>query len=235
MNTFLKTLAGLSICLWAGMSSAQDVIFSENFESGYKEGFLGGQNGWVGTGLKPTPIVTRSDDGEWGLSGYNGDYMAKWNQDLHPADTMVLEMTVSLPADQSFSVLFGAGNSTDFDMPACFGVSQKGVVVRGATYGGGSTFAMDSTGKPADFSGQKIALQSTWNLRSGRAAVSVKNISKGETEFKPCFFDKEQTQAEASLADMSGLATWSEIFVRIGGGSDIRVHDLRIIRPAGRL
>ncbi len=236
-GTACLTAALSALILFAGEACAQVPVFVETFDAGYAEGFLGGQNGWVGTGLKPTPIVIQSDGGEWGLSGCKGDHMAKRNQDLHlrPDDTLVLEATVSLPADQSFSVLFGVGQATDYDMTACFGVSQKGVMVRGATYGGGTTIAVDSSGKPADFSGQKIAVQSKWNLRTGKASVSVKNISSGETEFKPCFFNKEQTQAEASLADRSGLTTWSEIFIRIGGGSDIRVHDLRIVRPAGRL
>ena len=167
MNSFLKVLVGSLICLSAGISCAQDVIFHEDFDVGYKEGFLGGQNGWYGTGLKPTPVVTQLDDGEWCLAGYKGDHMARRNQDLHlsPDDVLLLEMTISLPADSSFSVLFGVGASTDYNMPACVGISQKGVVVRGATYGGGSTFAVDAGGELVDFSGQKIVLQSKWNLK----------------------------------------------------------------------
>ena len=225
-------LSGMLACTLPTMAdTAQKILFHEDFSSGYSEGFLGGQQGWNGTGLKVTPVVVNFRDGEWGLAGYKGDQMAKWigpSFELTREERVVLEMTLTVPDTGSFSALLGLGLASPYNMPATFGISQHGITVRGATYGGEQSFVVRPDNTPWDLAGKTIMLRSVWDLGTGQASLHLKNLTRGETKFTPLYFDVLQQDAAAPLGELGHVGDWTELMIRLGGGPELKIHEITI-------
>ena len=234
MRAKLNTMwmAGVLACTLPSMAdAAQKTLLHEDFSRGFSEGFLNGQQGWKGTGMKVTPVVVDFGNGEWGLAGYKGDQMAKWTGagfELARADRVVLEMTLTVPDIGSFSALLGLGMGTPYNMPATFGISQRGIMVRGATYGGVQTFAVRPDNSQWDLAGETIILRSVWDLQVGAASLYLKNLTRGEKEFTPLYFDVQQQDAAAPLGELGHVADWTELMIRLGGGAELKIHEILI-------
>ena len=225
-------VAGLLACIAClAVGEVDNVIFHEDFSEGYTEGFLGGQQSWKGTGLKVSPVVVNFGEGEWGLAGYKGDHMAKFVTNgvgLAGENRVLLEMTISVPVTGSYSVLFGLGMATSYNMPAMFGITSKGILIRGATYGGMQSFAVRRDGSMWHLAGAKIILRSVWDLRMGEALLYLKNLTCGEKEFSQLYFDALQHDGTAPIGDVHNTGDWSELMVRIGGGSELKIHEISV-------
>lgn len=229
-------MACMLACTLPAMADAeQKILFHEDFSSGFSEGFLNGQQGWKGTGLTITPVVVNFGGGEWGLAGYKGDQKAKWvgsDFELTREDRVVLEMTLTVPETGSFSVLLGLGMASPYNMPATFGISQKGIMVRGATYGGEQTFSVRRNNVPWDLAGETIMLRSVWDLQMGQASLYLKNLTCGEKEFTPLYFDAQQQDAAAPLGELGPVGDWAELMIRLGGGPELKIHEISIEKRA---
>ncbi len=234
-----KFLVGLSIfaAISASCLAVENVIYREDFQSGYIEGFLADQNGWKGTRLHVPPVVVDLEsEGGWALAPLQtgADHQAEKpteNFGLDPDDTIVLEMTARAdPKGGNFGLFFGIGLPAQRQPTAYFGLSTKGVHVRGATYGGEQSFAFGADGKPALTGTDRVVVRSEWDLTNGQARVFLKNLTKNESEFTQLYFDVGQTVETAPIGETGDAAAWSKVFIRMSGSPGNRIEDIRVFR-----
>jgi hypothetical protein len=206
----------------------QGQIFTENFQTGYSTGNLSGQNGWTnGFGATPTPSATVTNaSGNFFVTSTSTSYsiLDAGNFGLTASNTITL--TFDLRATETSShAMFGIGNysqtSSGAGTPATFGLSSGIWAVRG--WGFGTTVnARDSNNSSlAAPLNEWFRVQSTWDLSgTGTGTLSIMNLTLGETNFTPLFFNAAQTSSFASLqltnANNPGVANWEGVFVRTG-------------------
>jgi hypothetical protein len=234
------------IVLMSAVCLQAEEIYHEDFSSAYVKGPLAGQNNWVEQSGKNSPRVYEYPGDGWAVVGkkVSDDAWALLNTDgfgLKPMEPMILEVTLlrGVPnSKEGSTVLVGIGKGGTKQLPASIGASNDGVFVRGGW--GPTTYAVKADGTnwgsrdndPQDYREhvEKIVLRSEWNLVNGTGTLSVKNLTRGETEFTPLYFDAAQTQKTASIGNVWEVESWDQVLIRIGGSGAARVYDIKVSR-----
>lgn len=221
-------------------------VYHEDFSSGYVRGSLAGQEDWIEQSGKSSPRVYEYEGDGWAVVGKktSEDAWALLNTDgfgFTSQDTMVLEVTLlrGVPnSKEGSTLLVGVGKGGTKQLPASIGASNDGVFVRGGW--GPTTYAVKADGTnwgsknnmSQDYLEhyEKIVLRSEWNLANATGTLSVKNLTRGETEFTPLYFDAAQTKKMATIGNVQGVEAWDQVLIRIGGSAAARVYEIKISR-----
>jgi hypothetical protein len=215
-------------------------VFQETFDSGYDQGPLAGQNGWEAWEKSPSsPVVAdtmgkRHPDFNWAVtckaSSSSDDYAVKVipAPQLRPDGKIVVEITATRefhPRGAGNGVTFGFGTKV---MDKAIGLGHLGVFFRDGW--GGTTHAVDASGSDwNDFGSREVVvLRSVWDLSANTASLSIKNLSLGETEFTPLYFDREQTRTTVDLGPIGDLASWNQFFIRTTGTKGAMLFDAKV-------
>ncbi|MDQ8194103.1 hypothetical protein QEH59_06690 [Coraliomargarita sp. SDUM461004] len=231
-NSFTKCFYVVSTLFYTfnATVSAAGEFYREDFDEGYNAGFLAGQNGWKSTRIHVSPVIV--DEGE-SVSlrslKYGPDHQVELpNQlfDLDSDDVIILEMVVNGDIESNYGLFFGIGKNVPREPTAYFGISHKGVHVRGATYSGSKSFGVNVSGEPLTTGNDRVRLRSEWDLQTGLAQVWVQNLTKGDDSFEQVYFDAEQTQKTADIGDTSNASEWSEVYLRMSGSTDCSIESI---------
>jgi len=240
------SMAGLMLC--AAVAQAE-VIYEEDFSSGYTKGGLIGQQGWSQQQGKRGPSVWEYAGDGWAVIGraVSEDAWA-WKTlelpELKPSDRLILEITIrrGVPGSKEGSALYVGFGAPDGKLPAGIGAANDGVTLRAgwapttpALRADGSRWG-DRENAPPDYieHREKLVLRSEWNLREGTGTLAVKNLTRGETDFTPLFFDAAQRQRTAPIGFTGNVSTWNRLLIRTGGKSAARVYSIKLMREAGQ-
>ncbi len=227
-------LALLAIPLRAGE------VFSENFASGYERGKLVGQNGWSDFEKNPSsPIVYDTEgrfhsDFSWAVISSKPTSSDDWalktipSPNLEGVENVVVEIVASRilhPKGAGSHVMFGYGAKL-MDKGIC--LSHEGIYFRDGW--GRMEYAIDANGeKWNNYDSQDVVfVRSVWNLKDNTVSLAIKNHSRGETEFTPLFFDKEQKQSTIDFGVQSPLDKWNQVFIRTNGFKGSQLFQAKI-------
>jgi len=147
---------------------------------------------------------------------------------LEPDSKIVLEITAARefhPQGAGNGVMFGLGSKV---MDKAIGLGHLGVYFRD---GWDSTvYAIDADGNNWNNFGSKevVVLRSVWDLGANTASLSIKNLSLGETQFTPLYFDKEQTRTTVDLGPIGDFDSWNQVFIRTTGTKGAMLFDAKV-------
>ncbi len=229
-------LGSFALSLVCPLASAGE-IFNEDFSTGYERGKLVGQNGWAET-VDPSSPAVFDTEGRYGRDGWavtasrkasSNDFALKaiTNPKLESDSRIVVEIIASraTEGDAGCGVAFGFGAK---EMDKVIGISQRNAYFRDGWGGEQSAIATDGSDWN-DFGTEDIVvLRSVWDLGTGTATLEMKNLSADETDFTPLYFDEAQTQTTIDIGDMSGIASWDKVFIRITGTKQARLYSATI-------
>jgi hypothetical protein len=144
------------------------------------------------------------------------------NFGLTASNTITLTFDLRVTA-ASPTAMFGIGNysqtSSSAGVPPAFGVLAGNWIVRGWGFGTVANARDTNNTAIAATTNEWYRVQSTWDLSgTGTGSLSIMNLTLGQTNFTPLFFNAAQTQEFASLqltnANNPGVANWEGVFLR---------------------
>ncbi len=230
--TFLYLLSSACVCA--------SPVFHETFDPDYEPGLLVGQHGWESWENTPSSPVVHDTMGNvhpdfaWAVTCRGRSSSDDWAlksipaPKLEPDSKIVVEITATRelhPQGAGNGVTFGFGTKV---MDKAIGLGHQGVFFRDGW--GGTTYAVGTDGEGwNDFdSSEVVVLRSVWDLGANTASLSIKNLSVGETEFSPLYFDKEQRQSTVDLGPVGDPDSWSQVFIRTTGTKGAMLFDANV-------
>ena len=220
----------LQVLFVTSVYAEKQTLFFEDFSNNYQEGFLANQNGWIGSRLHTPPVIVKSESG-WHVSPLRHGTNHKVEKvieklDLSGDEVVYLEMVAQADPSNKYGLHFGVGTAELGKATPHVGLWSRGLNIRGLKKG--RSLAMSTEGEPVFTGSDRVVVRSIWDLEQGTAQLFLKNLSEGEEEFKPIYFDAEQTQLTAPLGDTSRVSDWGKVYLGIHGTANCKIESLSV-------